>query len=339
MKTPMKYAGLALGLVAVIGVLGLLAGGRTPFADQSKDALVEVAPDEVMASIDAALGRQTVQPVGPKAAEQASRSAGAPAAGAPAADAASGAASASGGLTGADTAALPSVDNRKIVQTASIRLQVKAVAESFGEVSAIATSAGGFVASSNFAYQGEQQVATITLRVPAQAYQETLAKVRALGAKIDSETSNASDVTEEFSDLQARIRTLEAMEQQLLQLLSQARNVNEVLQVQDRLNSVRTQIEQARGRIQLLEKLSDYATISVHLRPVAPPVKVDGGVDLGAEIAKAWEDSLQFLATIAAAVLTVVVFSWWLLPLGILGLAGWQRWVRSRPALRPAAYD
>jgi hypothetical protein len=280
-----------------------------------------------------------VPPVAPKAAEQASRSGGASAAGAPAADAASVAAGAPGNAAAPDTAALGSIDNRKIVQTASVRLQVKAVSESLGEVAAIATSAGGFVANSNFAYQGEQQVATITLRVPAQAYQETLAKVRALGAKVDSETSNASDVSEEFSDLQARIRTLEATEQQLLQLLGQARNVNEVLQVQDRLNSVRTQIEQARGRIQLLEKLSDYATISVHLSPLAPPVKADGGVDLGAEIAKAWEDSLQFLATIAAAVLTVIVFSWWLLPLGILGLVAWQRWTRSRPAPRPAAYD
>jgi len=344
-----KYAGIALVAVAVLLAAGLAAGGGTSGADPGGIAEGDFQPDEVSLAIDKALGREspaTLQqaPADTLASRNSSgrdSSGGVAAAPAPASDAAGTAIKSGGGASSApDALPLGSVDDRKIVQTATVRMQVKDVNGSFGEVGNIAAAAGGFVASSNFSYQGDQQIAAVTIRVPAGAYQDVLRQVRALGAKVDSEASNASDVTEEYSDLQARIRTLEATETQLLQLLGQAKNVSEVLQVQDRLNSVRTQIEQAKGRVALLDKLSDFATISVSLRPLAVPVKTDGGgVDLGAEISRAWDDSLEFLGGIAAGVLTVLVFSWWLIPLAVPAAIAWQRWSRSRPAATPAAYD
>jgi hypothetical protein len=228
---------------------------------------------------------------------------------------------------------LASIDDRKIVQTASLRLQVKEVGGSFEEVGRIATAAGGFVASSNFSLQGEQQIAAVTIRVPADRYQSVLGELRGLGEKVDVESSNASDVTQEYSDLSARMRTLEATEAQLLTLLGRANSINEVLQVQDRLNAVRAQIEQVKGRMLLLEKLNDLATITVHLRPVVAVAKVDNGSpNLGAEIEEAWDASLEFLGGIAAGVLRVVVFGWWV-PLAVAPLyVISQRYLRSRPA-------
>src|SRR5439155_13987152 len=143
------------------------------------------------------------------------------------------------------------------VQTASLTLQVKDVGGTFQEVGQIATAAGGFVAGSNFALQGDQQIATATIRVPASRYQDVLNQVRGLGAKVEAQSSNASDVTDEYSDLEARRRTLEATQTQLLQLLGQTKTISETLQVQDRLNSVQPQIEQLKGRMQLLDKQSD----------------------------------------------------------------------------------
>jgi hypothetical protein len=335
MKKTTKYGAVALALLAVVAIGGVLAEKGDSDTTSTPDVGAELPADGVMTSIEAALGggsdlRAQVQPA-PSRSGATSEGA-APAAGPP--DAVK-----SGGAAVAPAAPDSTFSDRKIVQTATIRLQVEGVNESFADIGNIAAEEGGFVASSNFAYQGEHQVATITIRVPAQSYQSVLARVRELGARVDAETSNASDVTEEYSDLQARIRTLEATEARLLELLARAANVNEVLQVQDRITAVRTQIEQAQGRLQLLEKLSDYATISVHLRPVAPSAGGGDGVDLGEEIAKAWEDSLEFLGGVAAGVVSVLVFSWWLIPLAIPGAIAWQRWQRSRPAATPAAYD
>jgi hypothetical protein len=222
--------------------------------------------------------------------------------------------------------------DRKIVQTATISLQVREVGGSFEEVSRIATTAGGFIASSKFALQGEDQIASMTIRVPAANYQEVLNDIRGLGVKVDTEGSNASDVTEEYSDLEARLRNLEATEARLLELMGRATNVNEILQVQDRLNGVRGEIERVLGRISLLDRLTELATITVHLRPVVVSNGGgNGGFNFGAEVSKAWDESLEFLGDVAAAVIAVVVFVWWVplvaLPLWFVG----SRLLRSRP--------
>jgi hypothetical protein len=227
--------------------------------------------------------------------------------------------------------AAASTDDRKIVQTASLRLQVNDVGESFDAVGRVASSAGGFVASSNLAFQGDDQVASVTIRVPAARYQDVLSQLRGLGVKVVSETSSAGDVTDQYTDLASRLRNLQATETQLLTLLGRANDISDILQVQDRLNDVRGQIEQIQGRMNLLDNLTDQATISVSLAPVvAGKVSDTGGTNLGDDASRAWDDSIAFLGDIAGGVIRVVVFAWWVpifaLPLIFVGLR-----LRNRP--------
>ena len=222
--------------------------------------------------------------------------------------------------------ALPSTVDRKIVETASLQMQVEDVGGSFEEVGRIATAAGGFVASSKFSYRGEQQIATVTIRVPSAAYQSVLGDLRGLAKKVDAEDSNAADVTEEYTDLTSRLRNLEATYTQLLTLLGKAQSITDILTVQDRLNAVTGEIEQVKGRMQLLDNLTEMSTVTVHLAPVAAGVKPDdGGVNLGQTISEAWDDSLAFLGGIAEGVLTVLVFAWWVPVVGVpAGVVAWS---------------
>jgi hypothetical protein len=223
--------------------------------------------------------------------------------------------------------------DRKIVQTASIQLQVKEVGASFEDVGRIATGAGGFVASSSFSYKGEQQFASMTIRVPSDQYQSVLGSLRSLGVKVDAEDSKAQDATEEYTDLTSRLRTLQATQDQLMTLLGKATSISDILTVHERLNDVTGQIEQVKGRMQLLDNLSDLATITVHLRPEAGAAKVstDNGVDLGAKVSEAWDDSLDFLGGILGGVVTVVVFAWWVPLVGIPLLVGLKLFNRHHP--------
>ena len=134
------------------------------------------------------------------------------------------------------------------------------------------------------------------------------------------------------TDLQSRLRNLEATRDQLLNLLGRAQTVTDILTVQDRLNNVTGEIEQVKGRMQLLDNLTSMATVTVHLRPVAAPVKVDdGGVNLGETISEAWDDSLAFLGGIAEDVLTVLVFAWWVPVLAVPAAAVAWGVTRGRP--------
>jgi hypothetical protein len=248
-------------------------------------------------------------------------------------------------------ASLGSTADRKIIQSASINMQAENVGRSFDEIGRIATTAGGFVANSNFYYEtyvnadGEEvqrQIGSVTVRVPSNRLQDVLSQVRALGVKIDSESSDSNDVTEEYTDLGARLRTLETTQTQLLDLLGRATNIGDILQVQDRLNSVLYEIEQVKGRMQLLDDLTDLATLTVGLQPVIDEDALqvrsepDNGVDLGAEIDQAWDDSIEFLEKVAANVLTVVVFSWWVLPIAVPAFFLYQRLSR-KPHYPPAS--
>jgi uncharacterized protein DUF4349 len=350
----LKIVGIIGLMLLVLGVVSATSGSGSSKVGSAQvpSSQVNFPDDGVSTGIEKALGRETSPANSQSASSDANpsltRNLAIPAAQAPAsaADAVRGSATGKATETGGATSApadpslgLVSTDDRKIVQTASVNLQVKDVGGVFQEVGQIASAAGGLVAGSNFALQGEQQIATTTIRVPASRYQDVLGQVRALGVKVEAETSNASDVTQEYSDLAARQRTLEATQAQLLQFLGQTKNISETLQVQDRLNSVQTQIEQAKGRIQLLDKLSDYATLTVHLRPVVVPAKTHGaGTDLGARVSEAWDHSLRFLGDIAGGVLEVVVFGWWLPLLAVPAIVVYNR--TRRPAAKPAqAYD
>lgn len=301
-----KYVAVAAITLAVLGAVacsGSSAGDSRGGGSTNSQTVAGPDVDEGLASVDKALGRNSNAPLVAGAQEIAPK---------PASPATGGAAAPPAPPTTAPADANASTADRKIVQTAALKMQVKDVGNSYGDVTRIATTAGGFVATSNVSNAGDSQIATLSLRIPTARYQQVLADLRALGVKVENETSNANDVTEEYADLQSRQRNLEAAETQLLTLLGNARTVAEVLQVQDRLTSVRGQIEQAKGRQQLLDKLSDLATISITLRPVPAGATQTHSTGLRAHVDNAWASSLDFLETIAGAGITLVVFLWWL---------------------------
>ena len=228
----------------------------------------------------------------------------------------------SSGPSGAPNA-LPSTFDRKIIQTATLTISTDNVSGKFEDVRTVATTYGGFVASSTFGNSGDKQTAAITIRVPGDAYERALNDLRKLG-DVKGEQSGANDVTEEFTDLQSRLRNLQATEAQYVQFLLRATSIQDVLTVQDRLNATRGEIEQVQGRLNLVQHQTDLATITVHLDP---PViaKVDkpktnstsGPLEVAGDSFRA---SIAVLLGIATVLLAVAAFSWWMIPLAVVGI-------------------
>ncbi len=177
--------------------------------------------------------------------------------------------------------ALPDVLGRKIVMVSTVSVGVKDVAGAFEDVQNIALVDGGFLASSSFGHQDDQETASVTIRVPSDKYQDALASVRKLG-DVQTEESNSNDVTQDYTDLQSRLHSLQAALQQYLSFLNSAGDIGQVLQVQDRINQTQSDIEQTQGRINLLNNQTDLATITVHLAPVVPAKPEPKGGSRGA---------------------------------------------------------
>jgi|CXWL01.1.fsa_nt_gi hypothetical protein len=221
---------------------------------------------------------------------------------------------------GASPSTLPSTLDRKIIMTATLNLESAEVSKNFENAGNIAIANGGFVSSSSFGNSGEEQTASITIRVPSENYQRTLSELRKLG-EVKGEQSGANDVTEEYTDLDSRLRSLKAVEAQYVEFLTRAVTIDDVLTVQDRLNSTRIEIEQVQGRINLLNNQTDLATITVHLDPpiAAKVTPVDDGKTTPVEaLENGWEASLELLGGAAAVVLVTIAFSWWLVPVALV---------------------
>jgi hypothetical protein len=170
--------------------------------------------------------------------------------------------------------------------------------------------------------------ASLRLRVPASRHDDVLTSLRDLdGVAVQSEESNAREVTAEFTDLESRLANLQRTEAQYHALLSQAGNIDEVLKVTTRLDAIRADVEQLQGRIKLLDDQSEFATVSVKLG-IAPPAVETGSKGPASPVqvfVDAMESSLVVANAVANAAIVILVASLWLLPLTAISLVVWRR--------------
>ncbi len=167
--------------------------------------------------------------------------------------------------SGTGSAASPATD-RKIVKTGAITLVVDSISDSMARITALAAELDGYVVSSNM-YEGDRGLSgRLAIRIPAPKYDEAFSKLRKMAVKVPYENMQSQDVTEEYTDLQARLKNLEATEQQYLVLLDRAQTVEDILKVQSALSNTRGQIESIKGRIQYLERTSDMSLIEITLQ-------------------------------------------------------------------------
>jgi hypothetical protein len=160
--------------------------------------------------------------------------------------------------------------------------------------------------------------------------------LRSLGEKVTTDSISGQDVTEEYVDLKSRERNLRATEESLLRLYDRAENVEEALSIQRELTTVRGEIELVQGRIKYLDQRSTYSQITLNIQPVTSPPPPRPTWDPKDVVERAWSASLSVLQVMATAIISAVVFGWWLAPVLVGGFLWWRR--RNRDS-RPAATE
>lgn len=233
---------------------------------------------------------------------------------------------------------LPSLDVlRPIIRTGSVDITVTSVGDAFDQVRLLAAQSGGLVASSNFAGASKQSFAQLTLRVPGERFGEVVTRLREMAVEVQSISTGSQDVADQLTDLDATLRNLRAVESRYLVMLDSARNLAEILQVQDRINQVRLQIDRTEARRQLINGQVEMSTLTVTLRPVGVPGTTPQPSGLLERVREAWDASLEALETVATAVLVALVYTWWMVAVAVAGVLVLRRVARSTPAAPPAA--
>ncbi len=175
----------------------------------------------------------------------------------------------------------PSIE-RMIVRSASMTLQVSDVRKTVDAVERATGAADGFLGTSRLWREGEQQRASMTLRVPSARLDATLASLRALAVRVDDESVSGEDVTRQAVDLRAQVTNLRATEVELRALLQTVREKTkraaDVLEVHAELTRVRGEIDRMEAELQSLVQLAALSTITLDLSPdvVATPIASQG---------------------------------------------------------------
>ncbi len=196
---------------------------------------------------------------------------------------------------------------RMIVYQGSLTLAVEDISQAMEETSELAKTLGGFVVSSSV--QGEEG-ASMTIRVPADKFEEAKQALGSKAVRVIAEDTRSQDVTEEYVDLQSSLRNWEAAESQYLELIKRAGTVEETLNVQRELVSVREQIERIKGRMNYLERTSTMAALSIDFRPArSPEPLVKPGWNPGEMGRSALRSLARFGQSLAGAAIWVGVYS------------------------------
>ena len=173
-------------------------------------------------------------------------------------------------------------DTSRVIQNADYDIEVPRgdFDDRFSRMSALAAKYGGFIVSADTRKSGddEAQVGSITMRIATTGdnFTRAQAEIEAMGG-VKAKNVSGVDVTEEYVDLQSRLRSAEAQEAQMLELLKRAETIDEVLTVQSRLAEIQSQIEQIKGRIKYVESRTDFATIAIDLRTEGVEPAADEG--------------------------------------------------------------
>lgn len=223
-------------------------------------------------------------------------------------------------------------DERLVIRTATLQLLVDDVGLAESQIRTLADSRGGFVLNSQASGEADRRTASISFKVPARRFDEAINELAKLAIKVETQEVQGEDVTDQFVDLESRLRNLRAVEARLLQFLAQAQRTEDALTVNAQLTDIQGQIEAAQGRINYLKQSAALSTISVTLRAEAVvEVLPEPGWTPSATARAALNDLLQFGQGIAEVLIVVAVWSPVWLPLVLLGLWLWRRSRRPAP--------
>jgi hypothetical protein len=179
---------------------------------------------------------------------------------------------------------------RMVIRTARIELRAETPAEVVARAIRVAEEAGGFVSGSQASGTGEDiEQTTATLRIPATAFERVLDTLRHEGDLLH-ESLGGEDVTDQYVDLSARLRSQQTLETRLLEILGKVQTVSETLEVEGQLTRVRTEIERLDAQRRTMEDRVALATVEL---VVSSPVRhgARGAESVTSKIDRALDDA------------------------------------------------
>lgn len=203
---------------------------------------------------------------------------------------------------------------RMVIKNASLSIVVEEPSVTMDLISSLAERLGGYVVSSNlYRVQTDSGLdipqASISIRVPAEYLDQALGEIKSGAGQVLSENVSGQDVTQEYTDLESRLKNLERAEEQLAEILEASFETEDVLNVYNRLVEIREQIEVIKGQMKYYEQSAALSSISVSIQAneAVQPLKIGNWQPVGVA-KKAIQALINTLKVIANALIWIGLY-------------------------------
>ncbi len=167
----------------------------------------------------------------------------------------------------------PESDSRKLIRTGTIRFETDRIRQTHADIVKLVRENGGYISSDeSFANESEQGT-TLEIRVPEDRFDAVLKDLVPESGEVDYRRIHVEDVTEEYLDVEARLKTKKALEMRYLSLLDKANSVKDILEIEKQGGELRTEIESIEGRLRYLQNQVSFArwkSLFTRRMPAAP---------------------------------------------------------------------
>ena len=206
------------------------------------------------------------------------------------------------------------VTKRMVVKSGTMGIEIEKFDEAAVKVNDITKKFGGYISKTTSSQNnGGKKQGTLTIKVPADKYEDLISEISGIG-KVMSQNISSNDITEEYIDLEARLKTQKELEERLLKLLAdKTARLTDVVEVEQKLASVRQVIESIDGKMRYMRNQSEMSTLTLSLYEPAILTTSSGGgffYELGQSIKKGlrgFTDVLAGMITVIIALLPIIV--------------------------------
>lgn len=214
--------------------------------------------------------------------------------------------------------------DKKIIKTASINLEVKEYNKYNTSLRDKVKSFGGYIAQEEQSQSDYKIENTVVVKVPVDQFDNAVTLLTSNVEKLNEKKISSQDVTAEFVDTKSRLEAKRQVRERYIGLLKQAKNMEEILNVQSEINSIQEDMEAAAGRIQYLGHSASYSTINLtYFEVLNSSAKTDDNPSFGTKFITAFKTGASGVMDLLVGLVTI-----W--PLFLLAFMGWGIYRRTR---------
>lgn len=207
----------------------------------------------------------------------------------------------------------------KLIKTGTLEFQTSDLGNTYQRIRNAAQINAGFLSNESTANENYRIVQHLTIRVPSRNFDKLVDAVCKGVEHFDTKTIEAVDVTEEFVDAEARLKTKKQVELRYQDLLKRANKISEILEIERQIGELRAEIESIEGRLRYLNNRVDYSTLDISFYKKTPEYRVVEENRFGRAFRNGWDGMISLMIGLTSIWPFLLIF-------GVGGYFFWRRW-------------